>query len=177
MNITKLKIFFIILLLIFLSPHRGDTQEDKKLYSQGIKAARSGDIDFAFMNFYRLLSIFPESEFSEDALFATGEYYFLIGDYYDAARTFNRFINNYPGSEAELFALIYLLEIAKIRGKEKLVKILEKEIVTSQRLAFLFRDFKEYKYLSPLFKSYKVVYFIDKVEFYIDGKLFTKISY
>ena len=177
MNITKNTIVFIVTLSIFLLPDKGYTQGHRSLYSQAVKYARSGDTDFAFMFFRRFLRTYPESRFSEKALFAIGEYYFQIADYYDAAQIFIRFINNYPQSKARPFALAYLLTLANIMGKEELTKYLEKEIISSQQIAFLFREFKEYKYLSALSKRHKALYFIDKVEFYIDEELFTQVLY
>lgn len=177
MNITKNTIVFIVTLSIFLLPDKGYTQGHRSLYSQAVKYARSGDTDSAFMYFRRFLRAYPKSRFSERALFAIGEYYFQIADYYDAARIFMRFINNYPQSKARPFALAYLLTLANITGKEELTKDLEKEIISSQQITFLFREFKEYEYSSPLSKRHKAVYFIDKVEFYIDEELFTQVLY
>ena len=171
------KIFLIIALFIFLLPCKGYTQKSGDLYSEGVNAARSGDLDFAFMHFRGLLTAVGESIFSEGALFAVGEYYFLVADYYDAYQTFDRFVKDYPDSPARIFALAYLLEITRKQERKDIIKNLEKAIVTFQQLSLVFSDFKTHTYLSPLSKNYRVIYFIDRVEFYIDEKLFTKISY
>jgi len=155
----------------------GYAKEAKQIYATAVKAAQSGDLDSAFMTFLSLLKNYPESQYREDALFAIGEYYFQIGDFKDAAGTFIKFINEYPDSKAKPFVLVYLLKIAERDKLESLVKSLEKEIVTSRQLVLLFRDFKEYKYTSPLFKKHKVIHYIDKVEFYVEGQIFAKIFY
>ena len=129
------------------------------------------------MHFRKIICAFPESKYRENCLFAMGEYYFSISDYRDAASSFNKFINDYPKAKAKPFALAYLFKIAKREKNEKLQKELKHAIVSMQQLSLLFRDAKEHKYTSPLSKTYKVTYCIDKVEFHINGKLLTQISY
>lgn len=169
--------FFFVLLILSLFIREAYPQEDRSLYYQGLRAARAGETEAAFLRFYRITNLFPESKFLENSLFAAGEYYSLVGDSYDAARMFIRFIKDYPESNARIFALAYLLKIAAKQGQDDTVKSLGKEIVILNRVSLLFRDFKEYEYVSPLYMEYKVIYFIDKVKFYLDGKLFTEISY
>lgn len=167
----------IIAVTLFLFCNAGYTQDSKEMYYQGIEAAKSGDLDYAFMYFQSLLATSPESKYKEDSLFATGEYYFVIGDYRDANRAFIQLNSDSSNFKGKIFALAYLLKIAEMQGKEAAVKNLENEIVTSKRLILLFKNSKEYKYKSPLCKKYKVIYYIDKVQFYLEGKLFEQISY
>ena len=173
----KFKILFVIILLVLLSWNSGNAQEERQLYSMAASAVKSGDLDTAFMHFRSLLENYPESKYRENPLFAIGEYYYLIADYSDAVKTFISFISDYPDSKGRQFALAYLLKIAQIRGEESLVKSLEEKIVTLRQLTLLFSDFKEYKYRSSLLKEHRVIYYIDKVEFYVDKELFAKISY
>lgn len=173
----KFKVLFVSLLLVLISWNLGNAQEERELYSAAISAVKSKDLNTAFMHFRSLLVNYPESKYRENSLFATGEYYFLIGDYSDAGKAFISFIDDYPDSKGRQFALAYLLKIAQIREEESLVKSLEEKIVTLRQLTLLFSDFKEYKYRSPLRKNYRVIYYIDKVEFYVDKELFAKISY
>jgi hypothetical protein len=123
------------------------------------------------------LENYPDSRNAEEALFATAEYYFLLGDFTDARPGFIKFISEYPDSKAKPFALVYLIKIAEKQAQESLAESLRKQIITSQQLVLLFRDFKESQYLSPLYRRHKAVHFIDKIEFYIDGELFAQISY
>lgn len=167
----------IVLLLIILSPYTAYAREDAHIYSEGLKAAQNGDRETAFMYFRSLLTDFADSKYSQGALFATGEYYFLKADFHDAALAFIRFIKEYPDSRIKPFVFSYLLHIAKKEKKESLAKDLEKSIVNYHKLSLLFRNFKKYEYRSGLSRLYKAVYYIDKVEFYIDGNMFAKISY
>lgn len=177
MFIHKLKVFFIISTLIFSRCFCTYPQEAKDLYLQGIDAARLNNLDSAFMYFHAFLSSRPKSDLVELALFATGEYYFLIRNYQDAFSTFMKIIKEYPHSKTKPFVLMYLLEVTKIYGHEELINDIKKEIVIFRQVGLVFSDFKEYSYVSPLFRKHKAVYFIDKAEFYIDSELFTKITY
>ncbi len=147
------------------------------MYYQGIQAARKGKVDSAFLSFYRLINNFPDSEYLEQTLFGTGEYYYSIGDHSDAKRAFSQLIDNYPNSNARLFAIAYLLKIAEKGGKESELESLKEELIGSQQVSLLFRDFKERSYTSPFNKNYKALNFIDKIEIYIDDELFAKISF
>jgi len=173
----KIKIFITIFLFIFLFYNLGHAQEEAKLYSQAVKAAKSGNFIFAFMYFRSLLANYPDSKYREGALFAQGEYYFLIADYNDAGSTFIKFINNYLGSKARIFALAYLFKIAENKKNSSLAKKIKNEIITFQRLSFLFSNYKEFKYRSLFLKKYRALYYIDKVEFYAGGELFAQIPY
>ena len=173
----KPKILCAALLLVLSFFNIAHAQEGGQIYSMAVREARSGNIDAAFMYFRSLLTNYPDSKYTENALFATGEYYFLIADYADAIPAFTRYLNDYPDSAGITFTLMYLLKIAEKRGQELLAKNLEKKIVTFRQMSFLFRESKEYKYQSALYRKHRVVYYIDKVEFYIDGELFAKISY
>ncbi len=152
-------------------------QESGYRYAQAMEAVNSHDENTAFMHFRSLLADYPDSRYAEPALFATAEYYFSIADYQDSWQSFSRFVNDYPDSRGKLFALAYLLNIAGKQNKEALVKGLEKEIVLFRQMTFLFRNSKEFKYLSALRKKYKAVYYIDKVEFYVNNELYAQISY
>lgn len=151
--------------------------EDRLLYYKGVAAAKAKDIHLAFMNFRMFLDSSPKSKLAENALFSIGEYYFLTSNYSDAAGAFQRFIKNFPESRAKIFALAYLLEIAKKKTNQEDISALQNEIAASKQLIFLFSESKQYKYKSAFSKNYKALYFIDRIEFYIDEALFTKISF
>jgi hypothetical protein len=154
------------LLLIFLLLMRAapaHAEESGKIYRSGVKAARQGDEGYA--------------EYAAEALFASAEYYFEIGDLADARLLFLRFVNDYPEAQARPFALAYLAKMARSQSQEDLARSLDKEIVISQQLVLLFREFKEFQYVSALNRKYRAVHFIDRIEFYRDGELFEQISY
>ncbi|MDP1854279.1 MAG: outer membrane protein assembly factor BamD [Candidatus Omnitrophota bacterium] len=176
-KIRTVTVFFIAMFIILSICPLVYAQMDKSLYFQGIRAAKNGELDSAFMNFKMFLDDFGESKLAENALFAVGEYYFLTSNYYDAFAAFNRFVKKYPKSKARVFALVYLLEIAKRQKNAELVENLEKEIISSRQVVLLFAESKEYKYLSAFLRSHKAIYSIDKVEFYIDDLFFAKVYY
>lgn len=174
---TKRLLLMLILAPLLLVPFADNvySEEGANLYREGYSAARRREMDLAFMSFNALVRDYPESKFFADALFSLGEYYFSVSDYYDANRFFDVFISKYPNSKARPFACAYLIEIAKMRGEKEYIKKLQKEIITFKQIGLLFSDFKKHAYLSGFSKKYKALYFIDRVEIYIDNELFTKI--
>ncbi len=148
-----------------------------QVYSKAVEFAKAGQGHFAFMHYNKLLRNFPTSKYREQALFATGEFYFRVLSFNEASETFKTFLTEYPESKERLYALAYLLSIA--RRDENAVSIdgLEKQIIDLQQVSFVFRETKEIAYRSPLYQSYKAVIRIDKIEFYVEGKLFAKVSY
>jgi len=177
LKIKTVTLLFLLFLLILPSAHRAYGQEDRDLYRRANQAACKGEDDFAFVYFYRLLNYFPDSEYRQQALFATGEYYYSIGDYRDAAVAFERSISNFPESEAKIFAIAYLLKIAKIKGDQKKAEKLKQGLISLEQVSLLFREFEELKYTSPFCKDYKILNFIDKIEIYVGDELFDKISF
>lgn len=178
MKITAIHIITLMFISLVCNSTVYPLETAGKFYSQALKEARIGNLDFAYMRLRALLSNFPDSKYAEDALFAVGEYFHIISNYRDSLGTFDHFINKYPDSKAKPFVLAYLLDISKkLNMDEKIIKTLEKQIVTCQQLSFLFRDFKEYEYTSAINRKHKVVYYIDKIEFHIDGEFFLQTNY
>ena len=148
-----------------------------QVYSKAVEFAKAGQGHFAFMHYNKLLRNYPTSKYREQALFATGEYYFRVSSFQAAATTFQTFLAEYPDSKERIYALAYLLSIAQ-RDKNTLsVEGLEKQIIDLQQVSFVFRETKEIAYRSPLYQNYKAVIHIDKIEFYVEGKLFAQVSY
>lgn len=171
------KILLTILLFILLFFNYGFSQDDGRIYSMAIREVKADNLDFAFMYFRSLLRDYPDSKYAQDGSFAIGEYYFITANYKNAAEAFSNFINDYPDAKGLPFALIYLLRVSRLRQDEPTFEKLKDEIIGLKRLAFLFRESKGYTYKSPLRRKYRMVYYIDKVEFYLDDKLFEKIPY
>lgn len=151
--------------------------EDVSLYRQAVKAAKAKNFDAAFMDLKVFLETSPGSKFAEGASFSMGEYYFKISAYADALLAFNNFLVKYPGSKAKVFALIYLAKIARAQNNPELAENLEKAVIAEKQIALLFRNSKEFRFQSPFLKKYRAVYFIDRIEFYIDGVSFAQIHY
>ncbi|MCK5083633.1 MAG: outer membrane protein assembly factor BamD [Candidatus Omnitrophica bacterium] len=148
-----------------------------QVYSKAVEFAKAGQEHFAFMHYNKLLRNYPASKYREQALFAIGEYYFRVSGFQDAATAFKTFLDEYPDSKERLYALAYLLSIAQRDQNVLFVQGLEKQIIDLQQVSFVFRETKEIAYRSPLDQSYKAVIHIDKIEFYVEGELFAKVSY
>lgn len=173
-KLSILLLFFIILNVS--APAQGQSLSD--LYSKTLKSVRNNDLDFAFMYMRSIISKFPDSKHAPQALFGLGEYYFNTSNYPASIGAFKEFARKYPDSKARPFALAYLLKMAKkLNARQESIKGLQKEIVAFQQVSLLFRDFKELEYNSIFGRSYKLIYFIDKFEFYIDGEIFEKNAY
>ncbi|MFH1458835.1 MAG: outer membrane protein assembly factor BamD [Candidatus Omnitrophota bacterium] len=168
--------YFLIIFGTIIFCTSGYAQSDKYIYNSAQEAMAQGDRDFAFMHFRSLLRFSPNSRYYKKALFATGEYYFTNGDYYDAEKIFSQLIESYPENEALPFAIMYLLKIDQLYNQEQ-ASNLKKQVIQFKQLSLLFSEFKEYSYTSPLNYKYKAIYFIDRVEFYINGELFEEIYF
>lgn len=167
-----------ILLLIFSFPaifslKQAFGAEEEYLLAQ--RCVRLQEKDCAFMNYASLLRDNPQSKYRQEALFATAEYYFLVHDYSDAITALTRFLEVYPASELKPFALIYLLKISQNYGQDRLAKDIEKQIINLRRVILSFKEAQEYGIKSPLGLNYKLIYYIDRVEFYSNGKLQAQI--
>jgi len=150
---------------------------EARLYSKALKFAKSGQEYFAFMQYNNLLRNYPESKYRERALFATGEYYYRESDLKQAETMFKTLLSEHPDSKEHLYTLAYLLSIADKNNDRPFVEDLEKQIINLQQVSFIFRESKEIAYRSPLYQNYKAVIHIDKIEFFVEGKLFAKVSY
>ena len=146
-------------------------------YSDAKLSIKNGDTDAAFMNYLLLSRQKEKSTYHQDALFATAEYYFSIHDFNDAFDTFRNFLEAYPGSSLKPIALFYLLNISRYWHLEKLIKEIEKEILNLKRIVLVFKENQEYKIKSPMGRFYAVKYYIDRVEFHINGKLQEQILF
>lgn len=169
---------FLLVLFVFLFFKPGYAQDETDLFNEGVLAAENGQPDFAFMHFHTLLKYSSfSSKYFPVALFAAGEYYFLIGDYDDAQNSFTQFSKKFPKAKALPFALAYLWKISKEQNKNQTPIDLKKQMINYKQLALIFSEFQEYNYRSGLGKRYKALYFIDRAEFYIDEQLFVKIQF
>jgi hypothetical protein len=90
---------------------------------------------------------------------------------------FEAFLQEFPDAEGKLIALAHLYRIAQIRKDHALVEQIKREIVNFQQVGFVFKEFKEDQYLSPMRYAYRVIFRIDKVEFYREGGLFAEVFY
>ena len=171
-------IYFIVIFCIAVSySNAWAAREEKRKYSMAVKAAKTGRRDFAFMSYRALLKEFPDTKYRDNALFAQGEYYFHLPDFKKAGQFFDLLLKDYPDLEGRLFALAYRLRIAQENKETSKEEETKKEIIAFKRNSFVFEESKDYTYVSPLFTNHKVLFFIDRIEFYVEEKLFAKMDY
>lgn len=151
--------------------------EDALLNAKGKEFAKSGNIDFAFMQYHALLANYPQSKFKEQAVFALGEYNYALGNYKETERLFKDHLTAFPNSAGKFFALAYLFKIAELNTDDQGLENYKKEIVNFKQVSLVFRKSKEYAFISPLNHKYRAVVGIDTIEFYVNEELFAKISY
>ena len=172
-----IKILLIIILFVLIFVPEAYSGIGKDFYYRGIRFARKGEIDFAFSYFDMIVRTHPESRYFEDSLFVIGEYHFSNGDMNSAKKTFEQFIESYPESEAKLFALIHLFIMAEKQGKKDIAEDLKKEIISFKQVSLFFRDSEQIEYSSAFSTNYKAVYFIDRIEIFINEDSFAKIPF
>ena len=128
--------------------------------------------------YYNALSRdYSDSKYRHKFLFAKGEYYFWMPDYQEAKDTFEDLLKEFPETDGKLVVLAYLYRIAQIQKDNVRLDQITKEIVSFRQVGFVFKEFKENQYLSPMHYAYRVIFHIDKVEFYREGGLFAEVSY
>jgi len=162
-------------LIIFLLGHypayaKGDSHFIKK----AAKFAKMGQLDLAFMNYQAVLR---NDKLSAQALFASGEYYFLNSFPEKSKTAFKQYIQMTTNIDGKLFALSYLLKISRLQNNQESIKKLETDILSLKRQGFVFKEEKEYQYISPMHRNHKVIYTIDKIAIIIEGQRFEKISF
>ena len=100
-----------------------------------------------------------------------------MADYRDAYPLLDTCVKECQGFEQKLFSMVYLLKLAQLRKDVNRQKDLDQKIMAFKKHVFIFSDSKKYKYLSPLKQNYLAVYSIEKIEFFVGGKLLAKITY
>ena len=146
-------------------------------WQDAIGSAKQGEYDFAFMNFRTILEDYPNSRYCLSAKFALGEYYFLQNNLQAASDEFKSFYAKYPQHEEALIALVYLFKIAQIQKNPNTMKNYRNKAASFRQLTFIFNDKKSFKYLSGFQRKHKLVYYINKVELYVNGQLFTEVPF
>ncbi|MBU1086780.1 MAG: outer membrane protein assembly factor BamD [Candidatus Omnitrophica bacterium] len=171
----KIQLLFLVISIIAVTMPIY-AQEDAELFLSAKQSIKAGEKDFAFIQFHSLLRLSTNSPYYQDALFATGEYYFACANYYDAYTSFSKFVELYPQSEALPFAVVYLLKMEQMQSQDSEYD-LKKKVITFKQLSLLFSEYKEYPYQSPMGLKYKAVYFIDRLEVYINEELFETVYF
>ena len=129
------------------------------------------------MYYRRLMRDYPESQYIPEAMFAQGEYFFDMPNYDQATRFFKAYLEQAPETNLRLYALAYLLKMARLRDDAARVEQLKKSIIDQKQLGLVFSNSKEFTVRTPLANNFRAVFDIDRIEFYLEGDLFEKISY
>jgi len=173
----KTRIFTVVLMCILVLFETGFCQDCGADYKMAVQAAKNKEMDLSYLYLDSFLTGCPGSGLRDRVLFAAGEYNFETNNFKQAATNFVELVDNYPDFKGKLFALAYLYKIAESAGQHELQEKLKTEIVTFKRVSLLFRNSQKYVYKSPLLKRHKVEYYIDRVEFYLDGESFAQIPF
>jgi len=174
----KLSVIILSLLLqgCFLVPCVKASEADLE-WKDAVRSAQQGDADFAFMGFQTIVQVYPDSRYYLPAKFAEGEYYFHHNDLAMALEVFESFCAQYPKREEALIALAYLFKIAQIQGNSDALKNYHNRVASFHQMAFVFNEKKSFTFLSGFGHKHKLVFTIDKVELYVDDRLFTKVPF
>lgn len=151
--------------------------EAARAFSNGVRFARGGQMDFAHMEFRAILKDHPRSRFYSPALFAAGEYFFLMGNHAEARAAFQDYAARDPEASSKMIALAFLWKIADIEKDEAAAGQAVREIVNIKQVSLVFRKSQEYQYLSPMNQHYLAVVHIDHIDIFAGGKLFVEIPY
>lgn len=151
--------------------------DDKSDFQRALRYARNGQIDFAFMKFRAVLQDTSDMESRQAALFASGEYYYLNLDYHNAIEAFQAYLRISKDINGRLFAMVYLWRIYQRIQDQKQSQEMEGEILRLRRNSYIFETTKDYQFKSPMNRSHRAVYSIDRIEFFIEGDAIAKIVY
>jgi outer membrane protein assembly factor BamD (BamD/ComL family) len=146
-------------------------------WKEGVQQVQEGEPDFAFMDFKMIHDDYPKSGHALSAAFSEGEYYFLKDELSLASDAFKNFYTQYPERQESMAALAYLYQIAKMQNHQAQMKEYRAKVVAFRQLTFIFKENKSFKFSSGFQRQYKLVYTIDKVALYVNGKLFTEVPF
>jgi outer membrane protein assembly factor BamD (BamD/ComL family) len=174
----KTTIIFLSLLLqaCFWAPGVKASEADLQ-WQEAVRSVQQGDYDFAFMGFKTILENYSDSSRCMAAEFAMGEYFFLQKNFGMASDEFKDFYTKYPQHQESLAALVYLFKIAQIENRTEDIKEYREKIASFRQLAFIFNDRRSFKFVSGFLHKHRLVYHINKVELYVNGKLFAEVPF
>jgi tetratricopeptide (TPR) repeat protein len=151
------------------------TPREKIGYEAALSESKSANIYFSLMKFKEYLKEFPDSPYSRVVKFAISEYYFEINDYRDAMRQLKEYIEEYPQDRSAVFAKALLYRIISGYMIDPELKEKIKEEFFSKSIFLIFSGSKMKSYKSILNNTYKIVDYIDKIEFYKNNELLIEI--
>ncbi|MBU0468541.1 MAG: hypothetical protein KJ736_05695 [Candidatus Omnitrophica bacterium] len=173
----KVRKTIFIIILTFAMEYSAFATDMSKIYKKAESDAKGGHADFAFMGYRKVLSANPKESYKQQALFAVAEYYYKMSDHKNSAKYFKEYLKVSKDENGRLFAFVYLMKLAKIEKNESLIVDLESEIKLVKRNSFIFDNTKEYSFESPLNRNHRAVYYIDKIEFYVEKENIASIFF
>lgn len=94
-----------------------------------------------------------------------------------ASDAFKNFYAKYPQHEEALIAIAYLFKIAQLQNHPTEMKEYRSKAASFQQLIFIFNDKKYFKFLSGFQRKHKLVSYINRVDLYVNGALFTEVPF
>jgi tol-pal system protein YbgF len=104
-------------------------QDKEKAYSDAYQIFKEGNYDKARSEFQNFLSVYPDSEYSDNAQFWVGECYFFEKKYEAAILEYEKVTKNYPNGNKVPYALLKQgLSFLKL-GDKTSAKLLLQEVI------------------------------------------------
>ena len=181
----KMKVFsFCLTAVLMLLAGCATLSDSGQHYRETVQNIRQGQTDFAVIHLQAIVKEYPSSPYAPQATFALGEYYYDIGDYYNAIKTFSDYIHAYPKDKGVVFSKLIIYKIITSFEQEKttgeaedaLVKMIRKELF-AQPLFLIFYDKKMPRSYKSLFNYSYIVYdYVDKIKVFRNDKIFLELS-
>ena len=170
------RIKFLVLVLALISISCATFSQENVRYREALRESSSGNMFFAFMKFDKYLEDYPGSIHSQQVRFAVCEYLVDVKNYNSAIRKLKEYIQEYPNDKSTLFAkaLLYL-SISRYNSETELIEKIKQDFF-SKSLLLVFSDSKSNSYTSILKNTYKIVDYLDRVEFLKNDFLFLTVS-
>lgn len=170
------KFVFVLMCIFLLSVFKGYAENLSDPVKEVKQAINQDTKDVERFLSYRIKLQSNVSKKEKEKLdFAIAEYYFKLKDYNDAQMAFAQYLADNPEGIGALLANTYLYKLAGIHQKKDLAANIKKELFKNQ-FVLLFDKFKVINYTSLNKNEYKIHYFLDHIEFYLNGDIFEKVS-
>ncbi|OGX19191.1 MAG: hypothetical protein A3K83_07075 [Omnitrophica WOR_2 bacterium RBG_13_44_8b] len=166
----------LVISLALISLSCATFSEDNLSYREALREATSGNRYFAVIKLEKYLQEFPESSHSQEVRFAVCEYLVDDKNYSGAIRKLKGYIQDYSNDKSTVFAkaLLYLA-ISRYKTEPELIEKIRQDFF-SKSLLLVFSDSKSNSYTSILNNTYKIVDYLDRVEFFKNDFLFLTVT-
>lgn len=152
------------------------TPRERLNYRDCLREAESGNKYFAIMKLRAYIKEFPESSHNQRARFALSEFYTEINNYQDALSGLKSYIEDYPNDKSTVFAKALLYRLISERGTDPGLLESVKQNFFSKSVFLVFSSSKTKSFRSAAGNKYKVIDYIDRIEFYRNNELFLEVQ-